>query len=297
MKIAVVGLGGVGGYIAASLAKTGHEIVGFARGEHLREIQTNGIKIIEDETSWHVDLKALELQEASGYFDIVLFCVKTYDLEESYQKMAHFIDEKSILLSLSNGVDNASKLKTMSNSVVLQGCIYILSHIDNPGVIRKKSNVFALIFGSEDEVAVAKFAKVLDEAQLRYKTPHNIQTAVWKKYIFISAYATLTSYYDKSIGYIDEFYKDKAAELLSEIASLASAKQIDIGDEVEKSLETASKVPYDSSTSMHLDFQKKKKTELESLSGYVVKEAQRHGVKTPLMKEMYSALLLKANSV
>jgi 2-dehydropantoate 2-reductase len=54
MRVAVVGLGGVGGYIAASLAKTEHEVVGFVRGAHLEVIQKSGLQIIEDTASWHV---------------------------------------------------------------------------------------------------------------------------------------------------------------------------------------------------------------------------------------------------
>ena len=82
-----------------------------------------------------------------------------------------------------------------------------------------------------------------------------------EKYIFISAFATLTSYYDKPISYIYNNHKDEAKELLNEIASVANAIGIDIFDEVEKSLQSSSKVPADSSTSMHLDFKNKKRDE------------------------------------
>jgi 2-dehydropantoate 2-reductase len=149
--------------------------------------------------------------------------------------------------------------------------------------------VFAAVFGG-DEKATAKVAEVFDEAGLRYKTPGDIKTAIWKKYIFISAFATATSYHDNSIGYVYENHKDEAKTLLKEIASVAKAKGVEIYDEVEKSLQTASKVPYDSSTSMHLDFQNKKRVELETLSGYIVQEGKRLDIQTPLMKKMYEVL-------
>ncbi|MEO1953295.1 MAG: ketopantoate reductase C-terminal domain-containing protein, partial [Campylobacterales bacterium] len=186
----------------------------------------------------------------------------------------------SILISFSNGVDNGDKLRQMSDSIVLDGCIYILSHIQEVGIIRKKGKVFAGVFGGAED-ATKVLASVFEEAQLRYKTPSDIKTAIWKKYIFISAFATMTSFYDKSIGYIYEHYKEEVTKLLQEIAEFALTKGIDISDEVKKSLVTASKVPYDSSTSMHLDFQNKKQTELDSLTGYV---------KTPLMQKMYNSL-------
>lgn len=292
MRIAVVGLGGVGGYIAANLAKTSHTIVGFARGEHLNAIKEQGLKVVEDTASWHVEIDARTLEEAEGYFDVVLFCVKSYDLQESYRAISGNVDSKSILLCFSNGVSHGDELRALSQSKVLDGCVYILSHIEEPGVIRKKGKVFSAIFGGlEKEAQLLK--SVFEEAGLRTKTPEDIQTAIWRKYIFIAAFATLTSYYDKSIGYVYEHYFNEAKEALGEVASLAFAKGLDIFDEVLKSLEIAKNLPYDASTSMHLDFVNKKRDELETLSGYIIKEAQILDVKVPIMQKMYKELLTK----
>ncbi|MCD6433441.1 MAG: 2-dehydropantoate 2-reductase [Sulfurimonas sp.] len=289
MRVAVVGLGGVGGYIGASLAKTSNEVVGFARGKHLDEIKKSGLKIVEDSSSWYVKIDARELSEADGYFDVVLFCVKSYDLKSSYEAISQHIDSNSVLISFSNGVSNGDELRKLTDSHVLDGCIYILSHIEKAGVIRKKGKVFAAVFGGEAD-STKLLSQIFDEAKLRTKTPDDIKTAIWKKFIFISAFATLTSYYDKSIGYIYENHFNEAETLLKEIASVARAKGIEIFDEVEKALDVASKVPYDSSTSMYLDFQNKKQTELETLCGYIVKEAKIGEVQTPLMSKIYIKL-------
>jgi len=287
MRIAIVGLGGVGGYLAAMFAKSGCDVVGFARGAHLEAIQKDGITIIEDATEWRVPLNAMNLDAAEGYFDVVMFCVKSYDLDDAYAKMAKHIDKNSILLSFSNGVDNAKRLRTLSNAIVLESCVYILAHIEKAGVIRKKGKVFAAVFGGDNTKAVQKVATLFEKAGLRYKTPDDITTAIWKKYIFIAAFATLTSYYDTTIGAIYEEHYEEAKRLLEEIAAFAKEKEgVNIDDEVQKALDTASKVPYDSSTSMHLDFQNGKRVELESLSGYV---------KKPLMQKFYQELKGRKN--
>lgn len=289
MKIAVVGLGGVGGYIAASLSQTFHEVIGFARGEHLLKIQENGLKIIEDDNSWSAAFDTRTLDEADGYFDIVLFCIKSYDLQESYKAISSHVNSQTILLSFANGVSHGDELRELSSCVVLDGCVYILSHIEEAGVIRKKGKVFAAVFGGNDKAATV-VKNLFDEAGLRAKASDNIKTDIWKKYIFISAFATLTSYYDKSIGYIYEHHYDELKSLLNEIANVALAKGINILDEVQKSLDIAKGLPYDSSTSMHLDFVNKKRNELETLSGFVLNEARIYGVKTPLMEKMYKEL-------
>ena len=282
MRVAIVGLGGVGGYLAAMFAKAGVDVVGFARGKHLEAIKKNGITLKEDTKEWTTPLNATELNAAQGYFDVVIFCTKSYDLLDAYEKIAQHTDKNSILLSFSNGVGNAKVLQSVANAVVLEGCVYILSHIEKPGVIRKKGKVFAAVFGGDNAEAVQKLAQLFEKAGLRYKTPDDIATAVWKKYIFIAAFATLTSYYNASIGEIYEKHYDEAKALLEEIALYAKEYEgVDIADEVQKALETAKNVPYDSSTSMHLDFQNGNKTELESLSGYV---------KMPLMQKYYTTL-------
>jgi len=287
MRLAIVGLGGVGGYLAGVFAKSGCNVVGIARGTHLDAIQKNGIRVIEDTSEWEVPLDVVALDAVQGYFDIVMFCVKSYDLDDAYAKMAKHIDKNSILLSFSNGVDNAKRLRTLSNAIVLESCVYILSHIEKAGVIRKKGKVFAALFGGDNTDAVQKVATLFEKAGLRYKTPDDITTAIWKKYIFISAFATLTSYYDTTIGAIYEEHYEEAKQLLEEIAVFAKEKEgVNIDDEVQKALDTASKVPYDSSTSMHLDFQNGKRVELESLSGYV---------KKPLMQKFYQELKGRKN--
>ena len=282
MRIAIVGLGGVGGYLAASFAKSGLDVVGFARGTHLKAIQKSGITMKEDEKEWSVPLSVKHIEEAEGYFDVVMFCVKSYDLALTCKAFADHIDANSILLSFSNGVNNGDVLRRCCDARVLDAAIYILAHIEAPGVIRKKGKVFAALFGGSDKEAVAKVAGIFEQAALRYKTPEDIQTALYKKYIFIAAFATLTSYYNESIGAVYEKHYDEAKKLLTEIAAYAKeTRGIDISDEVQKSLDTASKLPYDASTSMALDFKNGKKTEVESLSGYVQK---------PFMQKLYNEL-------
>ena len=286
MRIAIVGLGGVGGYLAASFAKSGLDVVGFARGAHLKAIQKDGIRIKEDEKEWSTPLHVKNFDEAEGYFDVVMFCTKSYDLADACKALQKHIDANSILLSFSNGVNNGDILRECCDARVLDACIYILAHREAPGVIRKKGKVFAALFGGEDVEAVQTVAGIFERASLRYKTPQNIKEALYKKYIFIAAFATLTAYYNTTIGAIYEKHYDEAKKLLTEIAEFAKEKEgIDIFDEVQKSLATASKVPYDSSTSMYLDFKNGKKTELENLSGYVQK---------PFMQKLYNELKKRA---
>lgn len=284
MRVAIVGLGGVGGYIASKFVNAGIDVLGFAKGAHLEAIREHGLEIVEDESCWREKVDARELEDLDGYFegafDAVFFCVKSYDLEDAYEKIQSHIDAKTILLSFSNGVDNGDKLRELSSSKVLDACVYILSHIEDAGVIRKKGKIFSAVFGGDEEATVS-IAALFEKAGLRYKTPQNIKEALWRKYLFISAFATLTSYYDTTISSIYEQHFDEAKVLLEEISTFAKTEGVFIEDEVQKALDIAKNLPRDASTSMHLDFQNNKRVELESLSGYV---------KMPLMSRLYEEL-------
>ncbi len=295
MRILIFGAGGVGGYIAANLCGFGDEITVVARGKHLEAIRSHGLHIVEDGRTYDAvpdivaDDSALE-----GIYDIVVLGVKSYDMDRAIAALSLHTDERTVILPAANGVDHFDKIEARLHGRLMRGCCYILAHVESPGTIRKKGKVFAAVFGSKsDPDAVETAAGIFERAGLRCKTPDDIDEAVWKKYLFISAFATLTSFHDTGIKAVCEARPEETETVLKEIAAVARANGIEIGGEVKKAMETALSLPVSASTSMHLDFQQKKPTELESLSGYVVKEAKRLGIDVPTMEKLYSELKRK----
>jgi 2-dehydropantoate 2-reductase len=293
LRIAIIGIGGVGAYIGASFlhSQVEHEITLVGRGEHKEAIISSGLKIIEDSDEFSV---AVENMELSGVYDIVIFAVKSYDLADAVEMLRPNIDKKSILFSLANGVAHAKMIQESVDAKVLDATVYILSHIKEPGVIRKEGKVFSVVIGSKnykEELLIIE--KLFNEAHLRIKISENIEEALWKKYLFISVFATLTTYYDKSIKSVYEDQRKECEELIKELVAVAKAKGIDLHKDIEKALDTASKLPEKASSSMHLDFQNSHKNELETLTYYVIREGLELGVKTPLYEKMYKALKAK----
>ncbi len=295
MRIAFIGLGGVGGYIGAKFlhSKMKHDITLVGRGTHKEAIIASGLTVIEDTKTLNIPIKSMNLE---GIYDLVILTVKSYDLKEAVEMIRPFVTCKSILIAFANGVSHREMIEKQIETKVLDGAVYILSHLQKSGVIRKKGNVFAVVIGSEkykEEVVVLE--NLFKEADLRVKTAENIEEALWKKYLFISAFATLTSYYDCTISSVYKTYKEECEILLQEIANVAKAKGIMLDIEVSKALQTASKVPSDASTSMHLDFQNGHKNELETLTHYIIEQGLELGVKTPLYEKMYLALKTKSS--
>ena len=84
MRIAVVGAGGVGGGFGAALAKAGADVTFIARGAHLAAMKSQGLKVTGGRGETHVvPTKATDNPAEMGPVDIVLFCVKLWDVESA----------------------------------------------------------------------------------------------------------------------------------------------------------------------------------------------------------------------
>jgi len=296
MKIAIIGTGGVGGYIGAKLKKeTEHEVTFVARGKHLEAMQKNGLKVYDEEEIFvvHPD-HVVENLAGLGVFDLIILAVKSYGLEDALEMISENINTHTILLPLLNGVDHDMEVMSrFPESSILNGCIYIFSNIKEPGVIKKYGGVFHLFYGSRSEPkeSFAEIAKLFDATGLKHKLTDKIELETWRKYLLISAFASMTSYYAAPLGEIARDHYDELAEVLTEIKAIANAKGITLEEKnVQNVLERIKSIPFDSKTSMQLDFEAGKPTEKEALTGYIVREGQRLGIETPVMEKMYKKL-------
>ncbi len=297
MKIAIVGIGGVGGYIGGKLIKSNNDnkIIFIARGKQLKAIKKNGLKILDEDEQFIVKPDIItDNPENEGIFDLVIIAVKSYNLENAIKNLKSNISKQTVIIPLLNGVDHDKKIKEFfPEAIVLNGCIYIFSNIKEYGIIKKYGNIFNLMFGS-NKYPIENFnyiKQLFDHANLKNKLTSKIDFEVWRKYLLISAYASLTSFYKQPIGFIAKYHLSELKTILNEIKEIANKKGIQLNEKnCEQIIQRIQNVPYESKTSMQLDYEKDKKTELESLCGYIVKEGEKLSIKTPLMGKIYKEL-------
>src|SRR5271170_2172162 len=92
MRIAVVGAGGVGGAFGAALAKAGADVTFIARGAHLAAMKSAGLKVHGGRGETHVvPTQATDNPAEIGKVDIVLFCVKLWDVESAGERIKPMI--------------------------------------------------------------------------------------------------------------------------------------------------------------------------------------------------------------
>lgn len=302
-KIIIAGIGGVGGYFGGMLAKHyyGHknvEVNFIARGEHLKKIQTEGLKIIKgnDELFCKPTLATNNPSEI-GIADFIIICTKSYDLETIIQQLQPCINNNTIILPLLNGVDSKEKIKKiLPHNLILDGCVYIVSRLKQSGIIENSGNIQTLYFGLDNykNEKMLLLEKLFKEANIEATLSEDISKIIWEKFIFISPTATATSYFNQCIGDIlcNKGYLEILSYLIEEVKQVAKAKQILLAEDVtEKTLNKLKSLPYETTSSMHSDFKSKKPgTELESLTGFVIAEGRKHLIDTPTYLKAYEAL-------
>jgi 2-dehydropantoate 2-reductase len=302
MKIAVLGIGGVGGYYGAKLARAyafsdEHEISFIARGEHLKAIQEKGLTLITPTESFTTKPSvATENPEELGPLDLVLVCVKDYGLENAVRLISSNIHADTVVIPLLNGVDNAERIRTvLKKGIIMNGCVYISSHIERPGVIEQTGGSCKLLFGPENgpSAVYQDIENILVNADINASLSKNIAVDVWTKYIFIGPLASLSAMLQLPLGAIMENEKNSTMleGMMKEVAAIAMAKEIDLPDSiVSSSLAMTNNFPYDTKTSLQLDRERGNPMELDTFIGYIVKMGKSLGIATPLHEEILSVL-------
>ena len=302
MKIAVVGLGGVGGYFGGKLAgkyadSSEHKVIFVARGAHLAAIRREGLllKTVEGVCRVMPDL-ATDRPAEAGSCDLVFFSVKEYDLEKAAVGLDPLLHANSIILPVLNGVDIAERLRSIvPRGIVLSGCVYISSFIETPGVVRQVGGTCQLVFGPDEGRAdtYQPLETLLKKAGIKADLSASIAVPLWSKYLFVSPMAGVTSLMGLCFGDVmaDERGGAMVRGLMAEIAHLAEAKGIALPkDSVDSAIGKVEHFPPETKSSMQLDYERGAKTELELFIGFAVRAGHSLGVPMPLHEEVYAAL-------
>ena len=301
-RIAVVGTGGVGGFLGGLLARFYEhsdeaEIYFVSRGQALRNIRERGLLVDAQEGRFTARPKAATDSPAEiGEMDYVLYCTKSYDVEGAVGQLLPCIGPHTVVLPFMNGVDGAERIRRMLPATeVWDGCVYVVAYIVSPGNIAEHTNGYRYLFGSAtgDPARLAELERIFERAGIRARLEADIVRRVWDKFAFISTVATSTSYTDKTYGGVLGDPADRADldSLLAEFQTVAAAKGIVLSEGIAgKVIAQMERIPADTTTSMQRDFRTGRTTELESLTGYVVREGRRLGVPTPTYDRMYESL-------
>ena len=299
MKILVIGVGGIGGFIGSFLHNAGLQITFIARNKRLDFLKKNGL-ILQS------SIKNIECSKLNVFnsikdgesFDIIINTVKLYDFDSTFSEIKNKIDGKFVLLPFQNGIYAEEEIKRNLGIENTYGAVaQISSYVNDKQIIKhvgKLATFFVGKYDNSNDNKVEKFCKICQKSGLDFRFKNNIKEKIWEKFVFLSAYSGMTTLTQKTIGEIfsNDLLKDKFITAMQETYNLARANKVEFkNNPIEFWLQKIEKMPYEMTSSMFVDFKKKKRLELHWLSGSLVKNSQEFGLNMKVHKEIVKGII------
>lgn len=308
MNIVIIGLGGVGGYFGFKINQVNetdkeHQISFVARAETYKNIKEKGLKLISPEHTNSITIPDAIYQDIAEIQNpnLILICVKEYDLENVCTQLSNVITKDTIILPMMNGVDIYDRIrKILPNNIILPSCVYVASHIKEKGVIEHKGIAGKLIFGRDPEhfsEDINWVEEIIKNSGIEYEFKDNSLVDIWTKFIFIASFGLVTAKYNSSIGAVctNEIQRKEAAEIMEEIRWIANQKGILLPNNiVDITFVKASSFPPTTPTSLQLDVNSgKENSELELFAGAIIKYASDFNKECPFTQKIYREIKAK----
>lgn len=290
-----MGAGAVGGYFGAKLAKAGHEVTFIARGEHLKAMCSDGLRVKSAEGDLHIRSRFASDPGEIGPVDLILFAVKSYSTEEVAEQLAPLMEEKTRILSLQNGVDNPDKIaRHWGKERTLAGVVYIGARISSPGTI--EHSVGGRIVMGELEGGIHEETRGVHELLSGAKIPCAISTEIrrvmWGKLVWnapFCAIACLARATTKEIVESDSLRK-LAVDGMAEVIEAAKSLGYELAPSIVEETLNLSRGLGNFKPSMLQDLEAGKPLEYEAFNGVVLHVLQRAGKEAPVNRIFFGAL-------
>ncbi|MGW7254685.1 2-dehydropantoate 2-reductase [Streptomyces sp. NPDC054834] len=305
MKIAVVGTGGIGGYFGGRLAAAGHDVWFVARGAHLQALRRDGLRIESPDGDLTVTpVRATDDTREVGPADVVLLCVKTWQLEPAVEALKPLIGTGTAVVTLQNGVEAPEQVAAaVGRETVLPGIAKIIARLSGPGRIQHVGGQGSLTFGEWDNLAgdragdrVERLREALAEASVTAVVAEDVWTELWAKFLFVVPLGSLGAVADAPFGVLRSRPGTRRllADGMREIERVARAAGVRLPDGIVAStLDFIDVQPAQGTSSLQRDLLAGLPSELDAWTGAAVRLGARYGIATPVHDVLYEVLRLR----
>ena len=298
MRIVVFGTGGVGGYYGGRLAQAGEDVTFIARGEHLRAIKENGLRIDSSAGDFVIfPARATDDVSEVSETDLVILGVKAWQVPEAARAIKPLVGANTTVLPLQNGVEAVPQLvDELGQQNVIGGLCRIVSYVVGPGHIRHAGFTPTIIIGELDNQRtnrIVNIEQVFKRAGLEITIAADIQVALWIKFLFIASFSGVGAMANAPAGTIrsDPKWRSQIIKAMEEIYTLAHVRGIKLPpDAIDTVMAAVDALPADATSSMQRDIAAGKPSELDSQNGAVVRMAQESGIEVPTHRLIYQTL-------
>jgi len=293
--ILVVGAGAIGGLYAAYLAKVAEVAVLDTNQAHIEAIRRHGLALTgrtESVTKLAAFAHAAEMGKRS--FDAVIFLVKSQATEAAFRSIHPVLEGRPVLVTFQNGMGNEERLMGLTGLDVAHGVSFEAARYEGPG------RVHHLVHGEDSWLgpargkveSVAWLGELMTRSGLPTRVVADPRGAIWGKFIFNSVMNPIgaivmgvnAARYD--VPEMRALIDDMAAECIRVAEAQGIKLEFDPMYLVKKIREGKAPLTRHAG-SMAQDIEAGRETELEAMTGYVVRKAKELGVPVPVTESVY----------
>ncbi len=296
-KIAVVGAGAVGGYFGGLLARAGAPVVMIGRPSFVDAVKKNGLFLDTLQFQESVRVEASTDLDTVRGAEIVLFSVKTTDNATTARALAPLLAPSAIVLSLQNGVDNVEQIRAAAAIEALPVVVYVAASVPEPGRVKHVGRG-DLVIGPRSE-RTERVAALFARANVPCRISENIEGELWTKLVWNCALNAVSALgrakYGQIAASVDAW--KVVASAVHEVLAVARAANVHPPglEDPKAALAGALKVATQMSealSSTAQDMNRGKRTEIDSLNGYVSRRGAELGVPTSVNHALYALVKL-----
>jgi 2-dehydropantoate 2-reductase len=323
MKIAIIGVGAIGGYVGIRLALAGEDVTFIARGANLTALRTQGIRMISADGSEEVvpRVNATDDYAAVGPQDIVVLAMKAHQVAAITDEVPKLFGPKTVVIPMQNGIpywyfhghegplaetriDSVDPSGAISEKIPCDrviGCVvYPAAELLSPGVIRHvEGNRFPV--GEPDGTTserVSQVAHCFINGGMQAPILSDIRSEIWLKLWGNLTFNPISALSRATLAGICQYPPSRAiaAAMMSEAQSVATQLGVKFRVPLEKRIAGAEKVGHHK-TSMLQDVEAARTLEIDALLGSVVELARRTNTPTPHIDTVYALTKLLAKTL
>ncbi len=294
LKIAILGPGAIGGFLASLLWRGGFPVECIGREAEARAISENGVTL-ESSVFENFTSRPAISQNLDHEIDILFITVKSPYLQQSLKRIPRELVKKAVIIPLLNGMGHAEIIRKSLGKRVAVGTIgNIEVATDKYGVIKQLSRQSPhMEFASDGDVNVEELdtiANILKSLGISVSILKSEAEVIWRKLVRLNAIAATTTASQKPVGFVrsDPEWRELLAGCVKEGSAVAKAEGVDISPaEVMRQIDA---LPQDLTTSLQRDIAKGIPSELEAITGAVLSRAKKYRIPCPTIKKIFEAL-------
>ena|SRR5579863_8560290 len=318
MRILIAGAGAIGAYIGACVARAGFDVTLFARGPHLRAMQTNGVQVKSAAGDFEARPRIIGSLEEAGPVDVVFLGVKAHSLPQLVPQLRTVLGPDTTVVSTQNGIPwwyfqgfggewEGMRLERVDPGGVISSAIetrqvvgsivYFSTEITAPGVIQHiEGNRISL--GEPDGTRsdrCRRIAETLVASGLRCPVTTHIRQEIWVKILGNASLNPVSALTGATLGQMvrDPGVSTVIRSIMQEVEAVSHKLGMELPVSIDQRMAGAEKVG-EHKTSMLQDIEAGRPIELEALVGAVVELGERVGLPMTCTRIVYNCTKLLA---